>query len=681
MTEDEYVIELFQQHFSRFINHKIVLYGVGNNTKTIIETFTNYKITGLLDGYCEMGTVFGKPVLRIQDITMEDSPIIIIVARSSSTKIIWERIKADCLSKHIRVFDLFGRELNVEKGPAALGSLVDIPLSKQYICKQLLRYDVISFDIFDTLLLRRCHSRDNLYRMAAQRLELREEDFLNERIRAELAINNRSPYLHEIYAQMESTSGYTSEAILKLAKTEEELEEEMSFPNKLAVEIFRYALNIGKKVFLVSDMYIRKEKLEQILNRNGITGYEDLLVSCEYGTGKRQQLFEILRQKAGEGQYLHIGDDVDADGAAAYRNGIDSFLIADNEIPFPVGRPFISYHSRHVKLHVTDGWQLGYCLLGFIMADFTMWLVTKALDKEYGKILFLARDGFLLKKMYDRAIERYQLSSRVPESVYFCFSRSAGMLALTDESNLSEMAAQPYSGSAKAMLADRFALADEEIQALEENATLLEYLLQHKGYILQHARECRTGFEQYVYSLGLDSVVGKIAVVDLVSTGTCQKCLSLLLPNALDGFYLLQMADGDSAKHGLRIASYYPQYTSVDQEENLMKYYMILESLIKTPSTGTVRTYLHDGTALCKEAGKSAEHIQMVREVHHGILAYFEDYIQDKSIEAYTSQPQTADGILGYFDSQYSDISITQWKSYHMKDEYRNRNIPIAAIT
>ena len=63
--EKQYVINQFRSNFSRHIDKKFVLYGVGNNTKAILEECTEFQIIGLMDQAMAGSTVFELPVFTV----------------------------------------------------------------------------------------------------------------------------------------------------------------------------------------------------------------------------------------------------------------------------------------------------------------------------------------------------------------------------------------------------------------------------------------------------------------------------------------------------------------------------------------------------------------------------------------------------------------------------------------
>ena len=68
--------------------------------------------------------------------------------------------------------------------------------------------------------------------------------------------------------------------------------------------------------------------LEDILDKNGIVGYQELFVSCDAKQLKLQGLFELYKEKVQDEKYLHIGDHKIHDGICAGLAGIDYILIS-----------------------------------------------------------------------------------------------------------------------------------------------------------------------------------------------------------------------------------------------------------------------------------------------------------------------------------------------------------------
>ena len=65
--------------------------------------------------------------------------------------------------------------------------------------------------------------------------------------------------------------------------------------------------------------------------RFGLENCDRVLVSCEYGTSKTQNLFKVLQDKYRGAEILHIGDDEVSDIEKASANGIDTYQVYSGE--------------------------------------------------------------------------------------------------------------------------------------------------------------------------------------------------------------------------------------------------------------------------------------------------------------------------------------------------------------
>ena len=59
----EYLITSFRKNFASSRLVKTVLYGISNNTKIILDNFSDYNIVGLMDGYMKQGTMYDYPIV------------------------------------------------------------------------------------------------------------------------------------------------------------------------------------------------------------------------------------------------------------------------------------------------------------------------------------------------------------------------------------------------------------------------------------------------------------------------------------------------------------------------------------------------------------------------------------------------------------------------------------------
>lgn len=201
--------------------------------------------------------------------------------------------------------------------------------SRAALVAEVEKHDIISFDIFDTLVMRNVYYNKDVFRIMAQELDaVWNIDFFEIRTEAERVLSQeRYPYIEEIY-------GYISERYpcLKgheqtLIDREIALETELILPRHDMVEIFYLAQKLQKQVYIVSDMYMHHDTLAAILEKKGIRGYHKMLVSSEYNSSKPQHLFDHYLKEVPQGTYLHIGDSWACDILPSGPLGIDSFRL------------------------------------------------------------------------------------------------------------------------------------------------------------------------------------------------------------------------------------------------------------------------------------------------------------------------------------------------------------------
>lgn len=285
------------------------------------------------------------------------------------------------------------------------------------------RAEVVSFDVFDTLLSRPyLHPADLFVHMGCA---LRKPQFAARRVEAERSARRAHPELADvtlgmIYAELEPEYA-------PLQQQEMEWEARVLRADPEVQQVYAYARAQGKRIAIVSDMYMPAEWLAATLRQNGYEGWERLYVSCEAGACKHDgALFRhLLADFAVQpGAVLHIGDRERADVVAPRRLGIGAVRYA------PAWRRFLAGHraiaacadkgrqglafSIMVGLLSYD-WQLrrcglrpaasywhelGYRYAGPVGYGYTRFVEKAAQQAGAGALLFVARDGYLLQKIY-----------------------------------------------------------------------------------------------------------------------------------------------------------------------------------------------------------------------------------------------------------------------------------------
>lgn len=194
-------------------------------------------------------------------------------------------------------------------------------------------FDVVTFDIFDTLIERTVKAPWEVFRMAGEDIlgKAQADAFCVARQEAErIARRGRQDgevTLEEIYVQLHEHYREKADALM-YAEIDRELA--CCHPRLRNVSLMRYCLEVGKKVFLISDMYLPTEIIAQMLEECGIKGFQKLYVSCDYRKNKvRGELFRIVMEEnqISSGSMLHIGDSIRADIFGAARVGIPAVWV------------------------------------------------------------------------------------------------------------------------------------------------------------------------------------------------------------------------------------------------------------------------------------------------------------------------------------------------------------------
>ena len=138
------------------------------------------------------------------------------------------------------------------------------------------RHPVISFDIFDTLLMRRTWYAEDVFDLVgykAAREGINIPSFRELRLKAQDALGLTNPNIYDIYDSFVNITGVTEAVRNRLIELEFEIEKEVLIPRNSMVDMLKYALTMKKAVYLISDMYLPTEFLTELLkNLNGGVG-------------------------------------------------------------------------------------------------------------------------------------------------------------------------------------------------------------------------------------------------------------------------------------------------------------------------------------------------------------------------------------------------------------------------
>ena len=322
----------------------------------------------------------------------------------------------------------------------------------------------ISFDMFDTLVYRPVINPQDLFILMGMKNGYG-RNFYYMRINAEKhAAQNRkhgveTVAISDIYESMRVLYGISKEKAQALLKLELEVEYKYILPRRTVVELFNTLQEMGKYVFVTTDMYFPLAFLEKVLKKAGIKGFNKVFVSCEYGKSKRTgNLYEILLEYCGKynitkKDIVHIGDNRAVDIEMASKKGLKTFYLpsAINRMKSIKG---LDKLTRNIDGHLDNSFIIGYIANAIFdnplkeynretiangelnnMADLTLapllfvffkWMLDDCIQNNINKIFCVYRDGYIAEKIISKLREIYS-NNIITEKLYlnrammYCF--------------------------------------------------------------------------------------------------------------------------------------------------------------------------------------------------------------------------------------------------------------------
>lgn len=695
IDEAVFIEKAFRNHFDK--SDRLVIYGLGKNTKVIVENCKDYNIVGLMDGTRTGEKEWGLPILDIDEVNTLAVKKIIIIATAANVPIIYKRIEKECSTYDIDVYDINGLKLEPRCSEYKLNNFYDTCTSDRL--KALIDVcDVISFDIFDTLLVRDVLLPTDIFVIVEKKnshfIENGKE-FKNIRVNCERKLyETTNPNIYEIYDLIQEKLGLDKNVMEQLLVQEIDEEKNSLVPRKEMLDILKYAVENGKIVICTSDMYLPSDVLGEILNKAGYNGIDKIFVSCEYRKTKSNGLFEIIKNEYCGKKILHIGDNYDADIIGAQRSGIDEtfqvpsifrmitdgvseqMLCYDKSLADrrELGKlfsklynnPFL-FASTRGKCKIEDNYNLGYMFIEPLLAAFINWLEENRKNNNTEVLLLGARDGLIIKKMYDL---RSKHGIKTPQYEYVYASRYACTLAgLKTKEDVEYAFNMAFDGSPEEMLIKRFNLSASQVQPKVDNETSEEYLGKHIDTILRQSEDYANVYRKYLDKMGIKGK--KVGFFDFVSSGTCQLWLENIADADWNGYYFIRNLD--KYKEHLTIDSYFKPRYVYEKQSKLFKNYIFMENIM-TSYEPTLWGFSENNTPIFDDEKRTMEQISRLKDVHHGIIDAYEERL--KRGEEEISQ-DLVDDILDMLNGEYSVMCANFFDANYLEDEFCNRTFDL----
>ncbi len=186
-------------------------------------------------------------------------------------------------------------------------------------------FDIISFDVFDTL-VRRSHFVPDYAKLklgnqlSQEGLFKNGEQFIAARNKAEFEVRKNKQFqadvtICEVYQQLADTYQWNSEQAAKYADLEFAYDLDMIESKDEIVDILNTFIGHGKPVYIISDTYYTEHQIVLMLRKAGVTNGYKLLVSSAQGKRKDNgTMWAYLKETLPKGKsFVHVGDNAMAD--------------------------------------------------------------------------------------------------------------------------------------------------------------------------------------------------------------------------------------------------------------------------------------------------------------------------------------------------------------------------------
>jgi len=531
-------------------------------------------------------------------------------------------------------------------------------------------FKAISFDIFDTLITRPLLNPDHIFYLIEKQIkkELKLSiDYYKYRKEAESSLRQENNFgdnvtIDRIYSQFKELTGLTNEIVNRIKDIEIHYEILLSLPRKDVINIPRELKSLGKKVVFLSDMYLTSEIIKKIFQKHNVDLSDiDVLVSSEIC--KRKDTNEIWASYMHKIAQIHVGDNEHSDVQLPVDNKIMTYHVMSPVRLLELANPRVdklpqnptAYDSMYLgpasarlfsspfrlhpsgKLRIDEPEELGYSFFGPIILYFTVWLFIKIQEHRINTILFFAREGFLLKKMFD-LLDRKLGQSKVETKYLLCSRRGVSVPAIFVKEHIYELLDRDYKGPLSNLLESRFGLVnieeildDRELSKIyklpQDKKEVSQIIKKLETIILNIAKVERENYIEYLKTFGILEK-DNIAVVDIGYFGTIQKSLSRLTKKDYHGFYFVTGLGPNAKELQQKIFGCFGNYLSGYENNYFYNYSLILESIL-IAQEGQFIHFNKENGAIHPVFGKYSEpkNWPVISKIQNGIMKYFSDVL------------------------------------------------------
>lgn len=518
---------------------------------------------------------------------------------------------------------------------------------------------VISFDIFDTLLLRNVLSPADIFEAMSDyaKEKFAIEDFKEKRIKAEstsrVGHENNETTLQDIYKALEKEE---KKDLAKLMTKELEMEKKYLVKNPFMFEVYSYAKKKKKKIYAISDMYLPKAFIEEILISFGYKMDKVYVSETHFKVKGNGSLFVEVKEKENleYDSWLHMGDNYVSDvqnplklGMHAYHylkvNERSHFVNESGTLEESILKGIIENRLYTSLEELTPWQQFGIKCVSPIYYGFTNWIYQ--LTKHKDNIYFLARDGYAMKEIYEKFKEKlnkdmdtyYLYCSRAsyqnPTLVY-CEKEFALEILTRYNADLNQklkvkaiLKAVGLEDKDYSKVLKRFDITLDTILAPDNINRVKKFLGYIYGDIKDSLNVKKDLVVKYLHQMKMDTYEN-VNLVDVGWAGSTQFSLNKLLPDVeFSGYYFGTLKSMyENVKYnsfGYAFDSEEPRETFLKINRNIMMYEFIVSA-----SHGSTKGFKKEKEGVKPILGDNSMNEKYINEFQSSAIEICDEYLK-----------------------------------------------------
>ncbi len=572
-----------------------------------------------------------------------------------------------------------------------LDQYLEISFEKRFLQK-MAGSDIVSFDIFDTLLIRPFATP---HMVLSYLEEMIEKEFgipryKELRIKAESIArvrkkNRGDVKITEIYSVFSELAKIDTKTANTLLHLEVSTEKKLLIPRIEVIESARHAKDKGKRLILVSDTYLERENIEDILFSKGIDFFDEIYLSSETGKRKdRGDLWEHVIDCEGitPHNFVHVGDNEESDIQKLVDKGFRNYI--------HIMRPTALFRQSRlgaqlwVNMKPYDGWSenllygkianrlcsnpnekqyfnseqpfedpclLGYVVFGPIIFNFMNWLIKTSQEDKCQQLWFIAREGYLLNAVFEMMATHPDLpdiKGNLPGNCNFiCSRRTADFALLKAEVDIPRIIDGYFKGSLRELFIKRLSISsithiedrlgsevlNQQIALPKDYLRIFKYFERVMDVLAPDAQTERELLLEYCNTQGFDGS-RRISVVDIGYSGPIQSALAELLNYSIKGYSFVTEINPLKISHlGLMRKVYFDENVPpYNKQQPIPRYSHLLEAILVAPTGQVIRFDKNNSTGITpvfKEQGISQKEFLKISLIHEGILKFITEMIEE----------------------------------------------------